>query len=75
MNLRKLYSLREMNSFQVIALTGLVMTLLANLVLHLVGKVIPDFELLYLCWLVLFIFGFLRNVYVRPGEDDHHHHH
>lgn len=74
MDLRKLYDLRAMNSFQVIAVTGLTMTLLAHLVLHLVGKVIPDFELLYPCWLALFGFGFLRNVFVKPGEDDHHHH-
>ncbi|KAA9345922.1 hypothetical protein [Adhaeribacter soli] len=73
MSLRKLYNLREMNSFQVIAVTGLVMTLLAHLVLNAVHKVIPDFEMLYLCWAILFVGGYLRNVFAKP--DDHHHHH
>jgi hypothetical protein len=72
MDFRKLYDLRAMNSFQVIALTGLVMTALAHLILNLVHKNIPSFELLYPCWLVLFSFGLLRNLFSKP--DDHHHH-
>ena len=72
MSLRKLYNLREMNSFQVIAVTGLVMTLFAHLVLNLVHKNIPSFEMLYICWAVLFIGGYLRNIFAKP--DDHHHH-
>ena len=74
MDLRKIYSPRHMNTFQVIAVTGLIMTALAQLVLMLIGKVIPNFELLYPCWLVLYVFGLLRNIYVKP-HDDHHHHH
>ena len=73
MDLRKFYNVREMNSFQVIALTGLIMTGLAQLALQLVEKEIPGFERLYICWLVLFIFGLLRNLFVKP-HDDHHHH-
>lgn len=73
MNLRKLYNLREMNSFQIIAVTGMVMTFVAHLVLSLLEKDIPDFEMLYFCWLVLFIGGYLRNVFAKP--EDHHHHH
>ena len=72
MDLRKIYDLRAMNSFQVIALTGLVMTAIAQLILMLIGKEIPSFELLYPCWLVLYIGGLLRNIFAKP--DDHHHH-
>ena len=73
MNPGKIYNPRQMNSFQVIAVTGLIMTGLAHLVLHLLNKQIPSFELLYVCWLVLYTFGLLRNLFVKP--DDHHHHH
>ncbi len=74
MNTGKFYNPREMNSFQVIAVTGLIMTALAHLVLEIVNKQVPSFELLYVCWLVLYIIGLLRNLYVKP-HDDHHHHH
>ena len=70
----KFYNPREMNTFQVIAVTGLIMTALAHLVLKLVHKEITSFEMLYACWLVLYIFGLLRNLYAKP-HDDHHHHH
>lgn len=72
MNLKKLFQLREMNTFQVIAVTGFVMTLVAQAVLHFLNKTIPNFEWLYICWLILFIGGYLRNITAKP--DDHHHH-
>ena len=70
----KFYNPREMNSFQVIAVTGLIMTGLAHLVLLVVNKEIPSFELLYACWLALYVIGLLRNLYAKP-HDDHDHHH
>lgn len=69
----KFFNPREMNSFQVIAVTGLIMTGLAHLVLIVVNKVIPSFELLYVCWLALYIIGLLRNLYAKPNDHDHHH--
>ena len=68
----KFYNPREMNSFQVIAITGLIMTGLAHLVLLILKKVIPSFELLYVCWLALYIIGLLRNLYAKPHDHDHH---
>jgi hypothetical protein len=73
MDLRKLYDFRAMNSFQVIAITGLVMTLLAHLILSFLNKEISSFGKLYLCWVLLFTGGYLRNIFAKP--DDHHHHH
>lgn len=73
MDLRKIYSPRHMNTFQVIAVTGLIMTGLAQLILMFIGKIIPNFEMLYPCWLVLYVFGLFRNLYAKP-HDDHHHH-
>lgn len=70
----KFFNPRQMNTFQVIAVTGLIMTGLAHLVLRLVNKEIPSFEMLYGCWLVLYFFGLLRNLYAKPHDDDHHHH-
>jgi len=69
----KIYNPRQMNTFQVIAVTGLIMTGLAHLVLQVLKKDIPSFEMLYVCWLVLYLFGLLRNIFAKPG--DHHHHH
>lgn len=75
MKLSKLYDPREMNSYQFVAATGLVMTLLAHLILALIGKTINNFGALYICWLVFFIFGSIVNYRSRPDEHDHHHHH
>jgi hypothetical protein len=70
----KFFNPREMNSFQVIAVTGLIMTSLAHLVLLVVDKEIPSFELLYACWLALYVIGLLRNLYAKPNDDHDHHH-
>ena len=74
MKLTKLYKVKEMNSFQFIALTGLIMTLLAHLILTLVDKEIASFGALYGCWLIFYIVGSILNFRTKP-EDDHHHHH
>lgn len=70
----KFFNPREMNSFQVIAVTGLIMTGLAHLVLLVVKKEIPSYELLYACWLALYAFGLIRNLYAKPNHDHDHHH-
>lgn len=70
----KIYNPKEMNSFQFIALTGVIMSALAHLLLHLWGKNIESFNYLYLCWGALFVFGAIQNLR-HQGQDHHHHHH
>lgn len=74
MKLSKLYDIREMNSYQFLALTGLVMTLLAHLILLLVHKKIANFQALYVVWLVSFSLGTIANLRSKPGQEHHHHH-
>ena len=62
-----------MNSYQFIAVVGLIMTLAAHLILFLTGKHIASYWALYACWLVVFIIGSIINFNTNP--DDHHHHH
>jgi uncharacterized membrane protein len=75
MKLSKIYDPREMNSYQFVAATGLVMTILANLILLFLGKTVENFNLLYLCWFVFFGAGTVVNIRSKPGDHDHHHHH
>ncbi|NEM99206.1 hypothetical protein [Pontibacter burrus] len=75
MKLSKIYDPREMNSYQFVAATGLVMTLLAHLILLLIGKSINNFAALYLCWAVFFTLGTIANFNSKPDDHDHHHHH
>lgn len=75
MNLAKIYDPREMNSYQFVAATGLVMTLVANIIMLLIGKTMNNFEALYLCWVVLFSIGTIVNYNSNPEDHDHHHHH
>jgi hypothetical protein len=74
MKLSKIYDPREMNSYQFVAATGLIMTLVAHLILALIGKTVDNFAALYICWLVFFSAGAVVNYNSKP-EDDHHHHH
>lgn len=75
MKLAKIYDPREMNSYQFVAATGLVMTLLAHVILMLIGKSIENFTALYICWAVFFTLGAIANFNSKPGEGHHHHHH
>jgi hypothetical protein len=75
MKYSKLYNFKEMNSYQFIAVTGLVMTLAAHIILILQAKEISSFWALYLCWVVVFILGSISNFRSKPGNDHHHHHH
>lgn len=64
-----------MNSYQFVAATGLVMTIVANIILLLIGKAVQNFGALYLCWLVFFVLGTIANFNSNPDDHDHHHHH
>ena len=64
-----------MNSYQFVAATGLVMTLLAHLILALIGKSINNFAALYICWAVFFTLGTIANYNSNPNKNDPHHHH
>lgn len=75
MKFTKIYDPREMNSYQFVAATGLVMTLVANIIMLLIGKSMHNFEALYLCWAVFFGAGTVVNFNSNPDDHDHHHHH
>jgi len=75
-DLSKLYRPSALNSFQFIALTGLLMSAGAELVLrYVVQRPLPaGFYWLYACWAGLFAVGGLVNVLGRPNAGGHHHH-
>ena len=64
-----------MNSYQFVAATGLVMTVVANLIMLLLGKTMDNFNALYICWFVFFSLGTIANFNSKPDDHDHHHHH
>ena len=76
MDFSKLYRPSALNSFQFIALTGLLMSAGAHLILHLfVGRLPAGFYWLYVCWLGLYLFGTIKNLFGKPDEPHHHHNH
>ncbi|MCC9135021.1 hypothetical protein ACFSKU_18990 [Pontibacter silvestris] len=75
MKLSKVYDPKEMNSYQFVAATGLVMTIVAHIILALVGKTVQTFEALYICWAVFFTLGTIANFNSKPDDHSHHHHH
>lgn len=75
MKLSKIYDPREMNSYQFVAATGLVMTIVAHIILALIGKTIETFGALYICWAVFFTLGTVVNLNSKPDDHSHHHHH
>jgi hypothetical protein len=75
MKLSKIYNFKEMNSYQYIAVVGIVMSLGANIFLLISQKDIQHFWALYICWTLLFIIGSIINLNSKPGEGHHHHHH
>lgn len=75
MKLSKIYDPREMNSYQFVAATGLVMTVVANLILLFLAKTVDNFNALYICWVVFFALGTVANFNSKPDDHDHHHHH
>ncbi|QNF35354.1 hypothetical protein HUW51_22520 [Adhaeribacter swui] len=75
MKTSKLYNFKEMNSYQFIAVVGLVMTLVAHAILEIANKHIASFNALYACWLGVFIIGAIINFNTKPDDHGHHHHH
>jgi intracellular septation protein A len=75
MKLSKIYNPREMNSYQFLAATGLVMTVVAHIILAIIGKTVENFAALYLCWVVFFGAGTIANYRSKPDDHHHHHHH
>ncbi len=74
MDFNKLYRPSALNSFQFIALTGLLMSAGAHLILYFfVGRTPAGFNWLYVCWLGLYLFGTLKNLFGKPDEPHHHH--
>lgn len=74
MDFSKLYRPSALNSFQYIALVGAVMSGAAQLIIRLLEQPQPQgYNYLYLCWLALYIFGSLLNLFGKP-QDPHHHH-
>ncbi len=72
-SLKRLLLLHEMHSFQVIALVGFVMSVVAHLFMLLLDKQLPSYSYIYPTWAAVFIIGFLLNL--RSNSNDHHHHH
>ncbi len=73
MDFRKLYVPSFLNSFQFIALTGVLMSAAAHLLLRFgLGRVPAGFGWLYWCWLGLYSFGAWRNLFGKPGDGHHH---
>ncbi|MBF9140123.1 hypothetical protein [Hymenobacter properus] len=76
MDFSKLYRPSALNSFQFIALTGLLMSAGAHLILYFfVGRIPAGFNWLYVCWTVFYILGTLINYFGKPNDGHHHHHH
>ena len=74
MDFSKLYRPSALNSFQFVALTGLVMSAAAHLILAVVvSRVPPGFNWLYLCWLLFYAGGTLLNYFGKPNAGHHHH--
>jgi hypothetical protein len=73
MKLSKIYDPREMNSYQFVAVTGLIMTFIAHMILWFIDKAINNFEALYLCWIVFFALGTIVNYNSKPNDHGHHH--
>jgi hypothetical protein len=63
-----------MNSYQYLAVVGIVMSLGANVFLLIGHKDIQHFWALYVCWALLFLIGSIINLNNKPGEGHHHHH-
>ena len=76
MDFSKLYRPSALNSFQFIALTGLLMSAGAHLILHfVVGHAPAGFNWLYVCWMGLYLLGTVKNLFGKPDEPHHHHNH
>jgi len=76
MDFNKLYRPSALNSFQFIAVTGLIMSAGAHVILHYFTNSTPvGYNWLYVCWTVLYLGGTLLNFFGKPDAPHHHHHH
>ncbi|GAB2782342.1 hypothetical protein HNQ93_002155 [Hymenobacter luteus] len=76
MDFSKLYRPSALNSFQYIAVVGAIMSGAAQLIIRALGQAQPEgYNWLYLCWLGLYIFGSVLNLFGKPHDPHHHHHH
>ena len=74
MDYSKLYRPSSLNSFQFIALTGLLMSAGAHLLLYYFADHLPaGFNWLYVCWASFYAVGTLINLFGKPDEEHHHH--
>lgn len=63
----------ELNFFQTIAFTGLIVTLLSQGGLMMLEKHVEHFGRLYIVWLVVFMLGTALKLYYRHSDDTHQH--
>ena len=74
MDYSKLYRPSALNSFQFIALTGLLMSAGAHLLLYYFADHLPaGFNWLYVCWTGFYAVGTLITLFGKPDEEHHHH--
>jgi putative Mn2+ efflux pump MntP len=66
--------MKNMNSFQVIAIVGIIFTVVAQGLLWVLDKTVEHYVYLYPTWVAIFIFGLVINPYLSKYDDDHHHH-
>ena len=66
--------MKNMNSFQVIAIFGIIFSLVAHGILWLMGKTVNHYIYLYPTWIAVFIVAMVLNPYLSKNDDHHHHH-
>ncbi|WP_245590652.1 hypothetical protein [Adhaeribacter aquaticus] len=64
-----------MNSYQFVAVVGIIMSVGANLILWFRDTPVQNFWALYVCWSILFVIGAIINYNSKPDDGHHHHHH
>ena len=65
--------MKNMNSFQVIALVGIIFTFVAQGILWVIDKTVDHYIYLYPTWVAIFIIGMLLNPYLSKHDERHHH--
>jgi len=65
--------MKNMNSFQVIAIFGIIFSVVAQGILWVLDKTVDHYIYLYPTWVAVFVVGTLLNPYLSK-HDDHHHH-
>ena len=65
--------MRKLNAFHTISITGIVLSLFAQLLLLIFGKDVTNFWYVYPTWALVFLFGYVWNVIDKDDGHDHHH--